>query len=307
MGEWPARITADDFLTPPELRAGASRQRAAAGRIGGVRLELIQTAGGTRLGRAYQQVPLRILPPFQFGPTEPALLYLLNPTAGLLDGDAQLVQVEAGPGTRTVVAGQSATRIHPSVGGFSTQQWAVTVHAGAVLVILPGPAIPFRGCRYYQRAEIDLAEGAGFVWADLWHAGRYARGAESEQFQFQTLVQEVLVRRGGRLMFRDRFHWQGPWDGQTAAWHFGGAPACASLFATGPKMPGLCSRSPCASFRTAFGDSCVRWHGTSEAVTAAVVETALRTAAGMVENAADRPWLLSTHALAPNHWFSSFI
>ena len=221
MGTGSARITAADFVTPPELRTWRLADNPA-GRIGGVRLELTGGPAGSRLGACYQQVPLRVLPPFQFGPGLPALLYLLNPTAGLLDGDAQLVEIAAGSGTRALVTGQSATRIHPSLHGFSTQQWRLRVAAGAVLVVLPGPAIPFQGCRYFQRVAIDLDRGAGLVWGDLWLAGRYARGTASEQFQFATLVQDLVVQRDGCLIFRDRFCWQGPWNEVTPrAWHFG--------------------------------------------------------------------------------------
>src|SRR5207302_4533244 len=165
MGASATRISAADFLTPPELR---DRHLAAdsAGRIGGVRLELVSgrvvsgewsegvaltthhspltTRPLTRLSSCYQQVPLRVLPPFQFGAGQPCLVYLLNPTAGLMDGDAQLVHINAGPGTRAVIVGQSATRIHPCWRGFSTQQWHIGVAAGAVLAVLPGPAIPFQ-------------------------------------------------------------------------------------------------------------------------------------------------------------------
>ena len=56
----------------------------------------------------------------------------------------------------------------------------------------------------------------------------------SEQFQFDMLVQELTVRREGRLIFRDRFCWRGPWDAATAAWHFGGGVACGNLFVALP-------------------------------------------------------------------------
>ena len=186
MGSSAARITAADFVTPPEL---CDRRLAAegAGRIGGVRLELAGDATAARLIRCYQQVPLRVLPAFQFGPGQPALVYLLNPTAGLMDGDGQLVCFRAGRGTRTVLVGQSATRIHPCLRGFSTQQWRISVDSGAVLVVLPGPAIPFQDSRYYQRVEIELAADAGLIWGDIWLAGRYAHGATPEQFRFATL------------------------------------------------------------------------------------------------------------------------
>ena len=69
MGGHTARITAADFVTPPEmqdLRLAAH----GAGRIGGVRLGLIAGARGTQLGACYQQVPLRVLPLFLGGNLE---------------------------------------------------------------------------------------------------------------------------------------------------------------------------------------------------------------------------------------------
>jgi urease accessory protein len=292
-------------VTPPELQAWQLADNAA-GRIGGVRVELVGGEAGTRLGACYQQVPLRVLPPFRFGRDQAALLYLLNPTAGLMDGDGQLVQLEAGAGTRALVTGQSATRIHPSLRWFATQQWHIRVAAGAVLVVLPGPAIPFQGCRYYQRVAIDLDAGAGLIWGDLWLAGRYARGEASEQFQFATLVQDLSVRRAGALVFRDRFCWQGPWDSATAAWHFGAGPACGSLFITGSVEDGSSLTLPgldTATFSTACGDTCLRWTGASEAVTASLVTAALRAASVLSGKLADEPWL-PVHALAPTHWFA---
>jgi urease accessory protein len=257
---------------------------------------LCADASGTRFGDCYQQVPLRVLPPFHFGAGRPTLVYLLNPTAGLMDGDAHFVRLMAGPETRTLVTGQSATRIHPSVRGFSTQQWEVTVAKGAILVVLPGPTIPFQGARYFQRVSVELEEGADLICGDLWFAGRYARGRESERFQFEAIVQEMIVRRVGNLVFRDRFCWRGPWDEPTAAWHFGGSSACASLFVTGE----LETEDESATFATAAGDTCIRWCGESEAVVTNLVRTAFCAAATRHCN----QWL-GAGDLAPNHWFST--
>jgi urease accessory protein len=307
MGPSADRITAADFVTPPELRAW-QLAAAPAGRIGGLRLELAASAGATVLAGCFQQVPLRVLPPFHFPAPEPALLYLLNPTAGLLDGDAQRIDITARPGTRAVVTGQSATRIHPCLEGFSTQQWRIRVEPSAVLVVLPGPAIPFRGCRYYQRVEVHLAAGAGFVWGDLWLAGRYARGAASEQFQFDVLVQEVQVYRETRLVFRDRFCWHGPWDEGTRAWHFGQGPACGSVFLTGPVPESVAQALPGrggALFVTACGDCCLRFCGPADQVISAVVQAALGAGSHLAGASRPRAWLLGSHDLAPNHWFHS--
>jgi urease accessory protein len=205
-----------------------------------------------------------------------------------------------------VVVGQSATRIHPSLRGFATQQWRIRVESGAVLVVLPGPAIPFQGCRYFQRVAVELDPGAGFVWGDVWLPGRYARGADSESFRFDRLIQAMTVVRGNRLAFRDRFCWRGPWDAADSRWHFGGATAAGSLFATGPAVAaplvGELALNP-AEFATAVGDRCVRWCGPAEAVTAAVVHTALATAALLAGGSGHDGWI-PTNGLAPAHWFS---
>lgn len=298
MGGAATRITAADFLTPPEFR-GERLAPEGTGRIGGVRVELVAGPAGTRLGHCYQQIPLRLLPPFGFGPGRPSLLYLLSPTAGLFDGDGQLVEITARKGSRAAVVGQSATRIHPSLHTFSTQQWRIDVEPGAALVVLPGPAIPFRGCRYYQHCDITLAPEAALIWGDLWLAGRYARGELSERFDFATVVQNLAIRREGKLVFRDRFCWNGPWDEKAATWHFGGAPACGSLFVTGNLADELLADSA-AAFKTAAGDTVARWCGPSETVTAHLVRTAFAAARRFTET----PWF-APEELAPAHWFSA--
>ena len=116
--------------------------------------------------------------------------------------------------------------------------------------------------------------------------------------------QDYIVRRRGRLVFRDHFDWRGPWDESAAAWHFGDANACGSLFHTGQvkEVPsGADEVLDGASFTTAAGDACFRWRGPSEAVTAAVVQTALHLAAKIVGST--KSWL-SGPELAPCHWFS---
>src|SRR5881398_1704312 len=138
MGGPATRITAADFLTPPEFR-GEELAAEGTGRIGGIRVELVAGPAGTRLGRCYQQIPLRLLPAFGFGAGRPSLLYLLSPTAGLFDGDGHMVEIAARAGSAAAVAGQAATRIHPSLHGFCTQQWHIDVEPGATLLVLPGP------------------------------------------------------------------------------------------------------------------------------------------------------------------------
>jgi urease accessory protein len=302
VGAAAARITAEDFVTPPEY-AGLRLAERSAGQVGGVRLRLVASGGVTRLGPCYQQVPLRLLPPFAYDGEPAALVYLLNPTAGLMDGDGHLVEVEAGPGTCAVITGQSATRVHPARGSFATQQWRVRAEAGSRLVLLPGPTIPFRGCRYYQRVRIDLAEGARLVWGDVWLPGRYARGERSEWFAFERIIQDLEVRRAGRLVYRERFDWRGPWDEEAVRWHLGGPHAAGGLFVSGGLGPvAKPQAAESAVLALASGDTCVRWCGAPPDVIADVVRAALGEAGRW---SGQGPWLLASHHLAPNHWFST--
>lgn len=306
MGQGPVAVTRQEFLTPPEFRDRESAYHPSA-RVGGARVELVRAGAETRLGACYQQIPLKVMPPFALDREPAALLYLINLTAGLLDGDAHLIEVAARPGTRAVVTGQSATRVHPALASYCTQQWNVTVGDDACLVVLPGPTIPYKGCRYYQRGRVELAPSARLLWGDIWLAGRYDRvGEQTERFVFDRIVQDFESRRAGRLVYRDRFRWDGPWSAEEVGWYFGGQLAAGSLFVGGP-LPALPDPDP-AVRRSVFpldtGEACVRWVGPPTAVTADLVRVAFRVAADWTGGPAAPPWLSSAE-LAPNHWFSA--
>lgn len=302
MGTRTVGIARSEILTPPEFRGLDSTQNPA-GRVGGARIELVRSQNETRLGACYQQIPLRVMPPFELEPA--ALLYLINLTAGLLDGDGHLIDVTARAGTRAVVTGQSATRVHPALTSFATQQWNVTVEDDAFLVVLPGPTIPYRGCRYFQRGRVDLAPRARCLWGDIWLPGRYERGELSERFVFDSIVQDFEARRSGKLVYRDRFSWTGPWSQSDADWYFGGHLAVGSLFVGGPfaSLPDVNADVKRSIFQLDTGESCIRWCGSPGGVTADLVRTAMAIAANWTGHAA--PWLLGSNELSPNHWFST--
>lgn len=247
------------------------------------------------------------MPPFCLQNEPGALQYLINLTAGLMDGDAHLVELTVRSGARVVVTGQSATRVHPALASYATQQWNAQVEGDAMLVALPGPVIPYRNCRYYQRGRVDLARDARLIWGDVWLPGRYERGELSERFEFERMVQDFEVRREGRLIFRDRFCWDGPWTSDEVRWHFGDGWAAATLLIAGP-APAIEHSSDPACLRSVFplesGDTCVRWCGEPTAVTDDLVRWALGSAGFWTGGAGAPPWLLESGGLTPNHWFS---
>jgi urease accessory protein len=307
VGARATRINREELLTPPEFRSLHLTGHQAA-RVGGARIELVRSGAETRLGTCYQQVPVRLMPPFVLDSEPASLLYLINLTAGLLDGDGHKIEITAREGTRAVVTGQSATRIHPAQHHYATQQWRVEVEDDACLVVLPGPTIPFRGSRYFQHVRVELAPRARLIWGDIWLAGRYDRGELSERFQFERIVQDFEARRTGALVYRDRFCWDGPWSADDANWFVGGALASASLFIAGTVPDALPEANPPLKrslFRLDSGVSCMRWCGPPADVTRDLVVTALRLAAAWTIGPGAPPWLLTSSDLAPNHWFST--
>ncbi|MBX6311794.1 MAG: urease accessory protein UreD [Isosphaeraceae bacterium] len=300
-----ARITRADFPPPPEL---ADRDPGAAPteHIGGLRAELRWRDGQLHLGRTYQQNPLRVLVPISERPGTPTLLFLLNSTAGLLDGDGQWVDLDVGPGVRAFLTSQAAGRVHPCPLGHAAVRFDLRLAADSVLCLLPGPTIPFAGSRYHQRAEIHLEPGAHIVWGDILLPGRTQYARAPERFAFDRLVQELRVYREGRLVFLERFAWSGPWDEAEIRWHFGDAEAAASLFLSGPpaavQLPEL-PDGEVAVQETAFGDTCVRLLGRDpERLIAAAARVALTAAARLAGD--PEPWLLDSPHLVANHWFS---
>ena len=260
-------------------------------------------------GHTFQQVPLRVVPPFHF-PAEPALIYLINPTAGLLDGDGHRIEINAGAGTRALVTGQSATRIHPRAPEFWHAAVAGQGRGGLSARPVSRPEHPL------PRQPI-LSEGGhrprGRRPADLGRhldAGALARiGDLAEHYEFERVVQELEVRRGGELVYRDRFHWEGPWDAGLSHWYLGGGlnDATGSLFLTGEvHLPDLVAHASVrrAVLPLAHGDTLIRWCGPVGDVTAEVVRTALTVAAGWSGRDDAPPWLIGSNHLVPNHWFS---
>jgi urease accessory protein len=263
----------------------------------------------THLGHCYQQIPLRVMPSFSFDNEPAALLYLITLTTGLMDGDGHLITLTAREGTRSVITGQSATRVHPAGASFASQQYQITVEDNAHLVVLPGPTIPYRGARFYQRGRIDLAPTARMMWADIWFAGRYERGELSERFVFERIVQDFEVRRAGELIYRDRFCWDGPWTLPQQQWFFGGELAAASLFVGGPLPEGLPEASPHVHrsvFNLDNGEHCLRWVGSPMHVSSELATVALHIAGFWTGGPGARPWLLESSSLSPNHWWMNF-
>ncbi len=301
-----ARINRADFPPPPEL-ADRDPANAPDGHVGGLRAELRCRDGETQLGRVYFQNPVRVIRPVTVQRGGPSLLYLMNMTAGLLDGDGQLVDLDVGPGVRCFVTNQSAGRIHPCPRYHAASRFELKVARNAVLCLLPGPTIPFVRSRYHQRTSIDLEPGGQIVWGDILLPGRTRYARAPERFVFDRMIQELRIRRDGRLIYHERFAWEGPWDEARVRWHFGDAEAAASLFVSGPvaaeDLPPLPDGEVVVQ-ETAHGDTCIRLLGRdAEQVITTAARVALTASARLAGE--EGTWLLHSTGLSTIHWFST--
>ena len=307
MGARAARITREELLTPPEFRDLQPAEHPAA-RVGGARIELVRVGDETRLGSCYQQVPVRLMPPFVFDGEPAALLYLINLTAGLMDGDGHRVEITAQGGHAS--RGDRPVG-HPHPPGCGELRHPAMGRRGRGRRL---PGRPARPDDPVPRQPLLSARPrrarptARLIWGDIWLPGRYDRGELSERFQFERIVQDFEARRAGRLVYRDRFRWDGPWTPEEADWYFGGALASASLFVAGPVPEDLPETDPTlrrSVFRLDTGATCMRWCGHPAAVTADLVLHRPRLAASWTVGPEAPPWLLASSGLAPNHWFST--
>ena len=308
MGARAARITRDELLTPPEFRG---LRRPSTRRPGSAAPGSSWSARATRpvWGPAISRSRSALMPPFHLDSEPASLLYLINLTAGLMDGDGHLIEI-------TARAGHAGRRDRPvghprpsGPGSYATQQWAVEVEDDACLVVLPGPddpvprqpLLPARSRRARPARPADLgrylagrplrprrALGAVPVRAD--RPGLRGPSRRPAGLSRPLPMGRPLDRRGRRLVFRRgpglrqpvrrRARARGSPSGRS------GPPALASSGSTRRNLHPMVRPSGRPSRPTWYRTPCV-WPRT-----------------GPIGPEAP-PWLLASSGLAPNHWFST--
>lgn len=126
---------------------------------------------------------------------------LLNTAGGITGGDALRYELRAGEGTRIVATTQTAERAYRAVGDVAGRlDVEVSVSSGATLHWLPQETILFDGCNVSRKLSVDLAEDAGFLFADTLVLGRTAMG---ETLTHMRLEDRRVVRRAGRMIYAE--------------------------------------------------------------------------------------------------------
>lgn len=169
-------------------------------RTGVLHLHFGQRGGRTVLLRDTQKAPLMIVRPFEL-PCGTLMVFIVNPTGGVLGGDHSEVRVRVDPGARALVLTQSATRVQPSPSGeAATQDVTLEVATGGRLEVYPERTIPFAGSAFRQTVRAELGEGAELGLTETLASGRVRSG---ERLAFREYASRVEVWRAGRRVFLD--------------------------------------------------------------------------------------------------------
>ncbi len=128
---------------------------------------------------------------------------VVNPTAGILEGDRLESSVRVDAGAALLVTTPSACRVfRMDGGGRGVSRQSFDVRSGGWLEVFPEPLVPHRGAVFFQETEIALEPGAGLLFVDQLMPGRLAHG---EAWGWSRLVLGLSVRLGGALIHRERF------------------------------------------------------------------------------------------------------
>lgn len=154
-------------------------------------------------GRSYLReqsfcAPIHIGKPF----TEEGILVvnLVNPTAGLFEGDTITCRVEVEQGAKLLLTSPSASRAHRMGDGEARLDQDFKV--GGFLEVLPELFIPQQGSRYTQNTAISVEPGGELIFFESLAPGRVASG---EAFAFQQLNWRTELFFGGTKVLKESY------------------------------------------------------------------------------------------------------
>lgn len=128
---------------------------------------------------------------------------IVNPTAGLFDGDEVEMNVKVEAGSRLVLTTPSAGRVYRARAGPGAMvRQRMDVAAGSFAEFFPELFIPHAGARYRQHTELHVAEGGQLLFCEWLAPGRVARG---EIFAYEELQWDTDIVYGDQLIVRERF------------------------------------------------------------------------------------------------------
>lgn len=158
-------------------------------------------SGQTYLRQQSFRAPLQISKPHTDAGS--LVVNVVNPTAGIFDGDTIELDAMAETGASLVLTTPSASRVYRSrSGGPAKVKQRFSVQAGAFLEFFPEPFIPQAGARYQQTTELHAEPGGTLLFFDWLTPGRVASG---EVFEYAELNWDLDATLAEKLIARERY------------------------------------------------------------------------------------------------------
>lgn len=208
---------------------------------GEARLRFDVAAGRKRVHSRYGAAPLRVLTPAPEDDAPEAVL--ANTAGGVAGGDSLKVTVEVEAEGDATVSGQAAEKVYRAIDAPARIGTTLKVAAGGRLEWLPQETILFDGARVARSIDVDLAEDARLLLAEMLVFGRRAHG---EDFAAGALDDRWRIDRGGAPVWRDRLRVAGEDPAFAAPAGFAGARALATVIYAGRDAARLLDRARAA-------------------------------------------------------------
>ncbi|MFC4766178.1 urease accessory protein UreD [Effusibacillus consociatus] len=155
--------------------------------------------GRSALLHSFHQSPLKVAKPFA-GERGELLLYLMDSSPGLFNGDTQEIECTLEKGASLYLTNQSSCKLHPSLEmGETSQIQRFNVRKGALLEYFPEALVPYHGANYFGETVLEMQGGAQAIVGEIITPGRAGRG---ELFQYEKIASQFSVS----------------WEGQLAVW-----------------------------------------------------------------------------------------
>ncbi|MFO0732908.1 MAG: urease accessory protein UreD [Nitrospiraceae bacterium] len=142
-------------------------------------------------------------PPTYLDESGVAVVWLVNPSGGLVGGDQLSVEATLHADAHVVITSPSANRVYRSQSEPALQSVRCSVGPGARLEWMPEGTIPFAGSRFSQSIQVDLAPGSTLL---LWDAMASGRIAKPERWAFETYDNEIRLSTASGGSVVERFH-----------------------------------------------------------------------------------------------------
>lgn len=149
---------------------------------------------------SYFTAPYKIAKPFYNYEHNMAEVMVMSASAGVMEGDSYLTEVEVGNASSLSLQGQSYTKIHKMNNGYAKQKNLFLVQEDAFFDYDPKPSIPFGGSDFFSESTCYLFKGAQYLYSEIIACGRDKSG---ERFNFKRYKNYNRVFYCNDLIFAD--------------------------------------------------------------------------------------------------------